>query len=64
MRWTKTQKFIAWGTVVLVSSVVVTLFLCRHRIAAHLVIASGERAIARNIVKPVDMTARYMLPAY
>jgi hypothetical protein len=64
MPWTKTQKMIAWGTVVLMALVVVTLFLCRHRIAAHLVIADGERAIAKQIVTPVDMTARYMVPAY
>jgi hypothetical protein len=54
---------IAWGTVVLMASVVVTLFLCRHRIATHLVLAGGERAIAKHIVTPVDMTARYMVPA-
>ncbi len=64
MPMTKTQKLIAGGTVVLVASVVVTLFLCRHRIAAHLVVAGGERAIARHIVTPVDMTGKYMAAAY
>jgi hypothetical protein len=50
--------------VVLVALVVVALFVCRHRIAAHLVVADGERAIATHIVTPVDMTDRYMVPAY
>lgn len=64
MSWTNTKKAVVWGTVVLAVSVVATLFLCRHRIARHLILAGGERAIARQIVTPVDMTAKYMVPAY
>jgi hypothetical protein len=64
MPWTKTKKLIAGGTVVLVALVAVTLFLCRHRIAAHLVVIGGERAIARHIVTPVDMTGKYVAAAY
>ena len=64
MPWTKTQKLIAGATVALAASVVVTLFLCRHRIAEHFVVAGGERAIARHIVTPVDMIGKYMAAAY
>ena len=64
MPWTKTKKLIAGGTVMLVALIAVTLFLCRHRIAAHLVVSGGERVIARHIVTPVDMTGRYMAAAY
>ncbi len=63
MPWTKTQKMIAWGTVVLLASVVVTLFICRHRIARHFLLAGGERAIARQIVTPVDISDKYMASA-
>ena len=63
MPWTKTQKMIAWGTVVLVALVVVTLFVCRHRIAGHFVRVSGKRAIADHIVTPVDLTDRYVVSA-
>jgi hypothetical protein len=58
MPWTKTQKIIAWGTVVPVALVVVTLFVGRHRIAGHFVLAGGKRAIANHIVTPVDLTER------
>ena len=63
MPWTKTQKTIGWGIVVLVALVVVTLFVCRHRIAGHFVLAGGKRAIANHIVTPVDLTDRYMASA-
>ena len=58
---TKTQRIFAWGTVVLVAVVIATLFVCRHRIAAHRVLAGGKRAIANHIVTPVDLTGRYVV---
>jgi hypothetical protein len=63
MAWTKTQKIFTWGTVSLVALAVVTLFVCRHRIAAHRVMAGGKRDIANHIVTPVDLTARYVVSA-
>ena len=63
MAWTKTKWAIVSGTALLLVSTAVTLFVSRHKIAAHLVISRGERAIARHIVTPVDLTANYGTPA-
>lgn len=61
---TTAKKVTLSGTVVLLALVAVMLFVYRHEIAHHMVLAGGERAIAKQIVTPVDMTAKYMVPAY
>ena len=48
---------------VLVALVLVMLFVCRHRIAGHFVLAGGKRAIANHIVTPVNLTGRYVVSA-
>jgi hypothetical protein len=63
MAWTKTQKAIGWGTVVLLVLVAATVFFSRHKIANHIILARGERAIANHIVTPVDLTSHYVVPA-
>jgi len=57
---TRTKKLIIWGTVVLVLGLVsLTLFLERQNIADHMMIASAERAVAKHIAIPVDLTGHY-----
>jgi hypothetical protein len=65
MTWTKTKKTMVWGTVVVVLGAVgITLFLQRDNIANRMMIASGERAVAKHIVTPVDLTGHYATPAF
>ena len=61
---TTAKKVILAGTVVLLALVAVILIVYRHEIAHHMVLAAGRRAIASHIVTPVDMTDRYVTPAY
>jgi hypothetical protein len=65
MAWTtKTKKAVIWGTVLLIVSVAATtLFLQRHKIADHMRIAGGKRAVANHIATPVDLTVNYAMPA-
>ena len=63
MAWTKTKKAIVWGTVVLLVSVVATLFLQRHKIANRIMVAEGKRAVANHIATPFDLTSYYDRPA-
>ncbi len=63
MSWTKTKWAVVSGAVVLLVLAAVMVFVFRHKIAAHLVTYRGERAIARNVVTPVDLTASYTTPA-
>jgi hypothetical protein len=64
MAWTKTKKAIGWGTVVLLVLVAATVFVSRHKIANHIILARGERAIANHIATPVDLTSYYGTSAY
>jgi hypothetical protein len=63
MPWTKTKWAVVSGTALLLVLAAVTVFVSRHKIAAHLVISRAERAIAKQIVTPVDLTANYGTPA-
>jgi hypothetical protein len=63
MPWTKTKWAVVSGTIALLVLAVVTIYFSRHKIAADLVVYRGERAIAKNVVTPVDLTASYTTPA-
>ena len=63
MAWTKTQTATVWGTVVLLVLAAATAFFFRHHISHQLVLAGGNRAIARHVAAPVDLTSHYSTPA-
>ena len=64
MAWNKTTKLIVSGTVVLlVLAAAITVFLQRHQIAHHLMVAGAERAVANHTATPIDLTAQYATPA-
>jgi hypothetical protein len=61
----KTKKLIVWGTVASVLGLVsLTLFLERQNIADHMMVASAERAVAKHIATPVDLTGHYTQQAF
>jgi hypothetical protein len=60
---TTAKKVTLVGTMALLVLIAVILILCRHKIADHMVLAGGARAISRHIVTPVDMRDRYMASA-
>ena len=63
MQMTKTKWAVVSGTALLLVLAAVMAFVSRHKIAAHLVIYRAERAIAKEILTPVDLTAHYGTPA-
>ena len=63
MQMTKTKWAVVSGITALLVLAAVMVFLSRHKIAAHLVVYRAERAIAKEIVTPVDLTANYGTPA-
>ena len=63
MQMTKTKWAVVSGTALLLVLAAVALYSSRHKIAAHLVVYRAERAIAKEIVTPVDLTANYGTPA-
>ena len=63
MQMSKTKWAVASGAALLLVIAGVVLFVSRHKIAANLVIYRAERAIAKEIVTPIDMTANYTTPA-
>lgn len=64
MVWSKTKKAIVWGAVAVVLLVVaILLFLNWHDIQERMRIAAGERAIAKHIATPIDLTGYYARPA-
>lgn len=65
MALTRTAKFIVFGVVAAVLFLIaLTLFLERQNISGHLTIAAGERAIAKHIATPLDLSAQYAQPAF
>ena len=65
MTWSKTKKAVVWGAAAVVLGLVATiLFLERHAIADRMMIAAGERAVAKHIAIPIDLSGRYGTPAY
>jgi len=63
MAWTKTKTAIVGGTVLLLASVATTLYLKRQDISDWMTIHGGERAVAKHIANPIDMTGHYTTPA-
>ncbi len=64
MTWTKTKKIVVWGSVGVVLAVVgLTLYLERQNIADRMTVAAGQRAVAKHIATPIDMTGHYMQSA-
>ena len=64
MTWTRTKTSIVGGSIVLLLAAIgLTLYLERDNIADRMMIASAKRAIAKQIVMPVDMTGQYLQQA-
>ena len=64
MTWTKTKKAVVWGSVVVaLAGVGIILFLERQDISDWMTIRAGERAVAKHIATPVDMTGHYLQSA-
>ena len=64
MTWTRNKKAIVWGAVlVLLVLVATTLFLERQNISDWMTITAGQRAVAKHIATPIDLTAHYGAPA-
>jgi hypothetical protein len=65
MTWTKTKKAVVWGSVGVVFAVVgLTLFLERQNISDRMTVAAGQRAVAKHIATPIDLTGHYATPAF
>lgn len=65
MALTKAKKLVVFGVIAAVLGLVaLTLFLERHNIADRLTIAGGERAMAKRIATPLDLSAHYAHPAF
>jgi hypothetical protein len=64
MAWSKTKKAVVWGTVVvLIGAVATTLILQWPNITNRMMVAAGERAVARHIATPIDLTGQYAASA-
>lgn len=65
MVWSKTKKAVVWGAVVVVlGSVATMLFLNWSSIAERMMVKEGERAVAKHIATPIDLTSHYGAPAF
>jgi hypothetical protein len=63
MAWTKTRKAIGWGIALLLVLVAATVIGFRHKIANHIILARGKRALVNHTATPVDLTGYYGTPA-
>jgi len=64
MTWTKTKKTVVWGSVaVVLAAGGLTLLLERQNISDWMTVAAGQRAVAKHIATPIDMTGHYAAPA-
>jgi hypothetical protein len=64
MAWSKTKKAVVWGAVVVVlGSIATTLYLQWPNIANRMMVAEGERAVAKHIATPIDLNGRYAASA-
>ena len=65
MAWTRKNKAIVWGSVlVLLVLGATTLFLERQNISDWMTITAGQRAVAKHIATPIDLTGHYATPAF
>jgi hypothetical protein len=65
MAWTRRNKSIVGGAVLLLLlSVATTLFLQRQNISDWMTLRAGERAVAKHIATPIDLTVHYTSPAF
>jgi hypothetical protein len=56
------KKLALYGALTLFVAVVAMLIIFRHDIANNLALAAGNRAIARHVVTPLDLTGQYTAP--
>ena len=63
MAWTTTKKAGVFGTVGLLVLVAATVMVFRHRIASHIALAEGKRAVANHTAVPLDLTGNLIQSA-